>query len=488
MTPRPQRILMISSEVESLARTGGLGDVVDALSLALAERGAHVLVVTPLYGVTKVPRNTVRWPGAVDIRFGWGQHDVRHASVVELETSRFPSGGSRRVCLIDDPSLYARDGIYGDANGAFGDNELRFAVMSRGALEISARAWEGGPDVIHAHDWHASFAVLYARLVMGELWAKRKIVFTVHNLAFQGVLDEGALDRLHLPREAYVPELLRHQGNVNLMKGATALADRITTVSPTYAREILTNAMGFGLDGHFRAHQHRLVGIINGIDARIRPDVDNALAVRYDTDTAVLGRAECKVALAAEAGLDAGEGPIFGCVTRLSWQKGIDLLVPLLGEIVARGGRVVVVGQGDRDLESSLLGAVDRFRGRVAVRLAFDPPFSRRVYSGADFFFVPSRFEPCGLTQMYAMRYGSIPIVTDVGGLHDTVEPLVAGTEEGTGFVAKYADVGYLRSACVAAFDLYADKAALARASARGMNKDFAWDGPAREYEALYAG
>ena len=481
---------MISSEVESLARTGGLGDVVDALSLALAERGAHILVVTPLYGVTRVPRTTVRWPAAVDIRFGWGPHDVRSAGVVELETSRFPSGGSRRICLIDDPALFARGGIYGDANGVFDDNELRFAVMSRGALEIAARAWDGGPDVIHAHDWHAAFALLYARLVMGEQWAKKRAVFTVHNLAFQGVLDEGALDRLHLPRDAHRPEILWHQGNVNLMKGATALADWITTVSPTYAREILTPENGFGLDGHLRAHQHRLVGIINGIDARIRPGTDTAIACRYDVETAVVGRAECKLALEAEAGLDPGDGPIFGCVTRLSWQKGIDLLVPLLGEIVERGGRVLVVGQGDGDLERSLLGAVDRFRGRVAVRLAFDPPLSRRVYAGSDFFFVPSRFEPCGLTQMYAMRYGSIPIVTDVGGLHDTVEPIAAGahsTTQGTGFVAVHADVGALRAACLAAFDLYDDREALARASARGMTKDFAWDAPARQYEALYA-
>jgi starch synthase len=489
VTPRPQRILMISSEVESLARTGGLGDVVDALSLALAEQGAHILVVTPLYGVTRVPRTTVRWPGTVGIRHGWGQHDVRHAAVVELETSRFPSGGSRRICLIDDPALFARGGIYGDANGAFGDNELRFAVMSRGALEIAGRAWEDGPDVIHAHDWHAAFAVLYARFVMGEQWAKKPVMFTVHNLAFQGVLDEGALDRLHLPRAAYRPEILWHQGNVNLMKGATALADRITTVSPTYAREILTPQNGFGLDAHLRAHEHRLVGIINGIDARITPQSDTSIACRYDVETAPVGRAECKSALVAEAGLDEGDGPLFGCVTRLSWQKGIDLLVPLLGEIVERGGRVLVVGQGDAHLEESLSGAVDRFRGRVAVRLAFDPPLSRRVYAGSDFFFVPSRFEPCGLTQMYAMRYGSIPIVTDVGGLHDTVEPIdvAAPSSSGTGFVAAHADVGALRAATLQAFELYRDSGALARASARGMAKDFAWDGPATEYAAQYA-
>lgn len=492
MTPTtpPQRILMISSEVESLARTGGLGDVVEALSIALARLGAHTLVVTPLYGVTKVPRTTQRWPGTVAIRHGWGPDDVRHAGVVELDTMRFPSGGTRRVCLIDDPPLFARGGIYGDAGGAFSDNELRFAVMSRGALEIAARAWDDGPDVIHAHDWHASFAVVYAKLVMGDAWSKKPAIFTVHNLAFQGVLDEGALDRLHLPREAYKPEVLWHEGNVNMMKGATALAHRITTVSPTYAREILTPEGGFGLDHHFRAHQHKLVGIINGIEDRFDPRTDSALACRYDIDTASRGREECKAKLVDEVGLDHDDGPIFSAVTRLSWQKGIDLVVPLLGEIVERGGRVLVVGQGDADLEWALRGAADRFKGRVAVRIAFDPPLSRRVYAGTDFFFVPSRFEPCGLTQMYAMRYGAIPIVTDVGGLHDTVAPIDVARDVGTGLVATFADVDRVRGAVQAAFDLWNDgddRAALVRARARGMAKDFSWDGPAAEYAELYA-
>ncbi len=478
---------MISSEVESLARTGGLGDVVDALSRALAALGEDVVVVTPLYGVTTLPSSTHRWYGTVEVRHGWGEGEVRHVGVVELPAVRFPSGGTRRICLVDDPALFARAGIYGDEHGVFGDNALRFAVMSRGALEISARLWEGGPDVIHAHDWHASFAVLYARLVMGEHWKRKATVFTVHNLAFQGVLDESELDRLHLPRSAFRPEILWHQGNVNLMKGATALADRITTVSPTYAQEILTPEMGFGLDEHLRAHEDKLTGILNGIDDRFDPRTDDAIAQTFDATTAAWARAEDKTALAQEVGLDAGDGPLFGCVTRLTWQKGIDLLVPLLGEIVERGGRVLVVGQGDADLESSLQVAAERFRGRVAVRIAFDPALSRRVFAGADFFFVPSRFEPCGLTQLYAMRYGAIPIVTNVGGLHDTVEPIDAGNNRGTGFVAAHADVASLRIAAIAAFELWRDRGLVVEASARGMSQDFSWTLPAERYQTLFA-
>jgi starch synthase len=494
------RILMISSEVESFARTGGLGDVVEALSLALASLGADVLVVTPLYGVTRPPRAATRWPASVPVRFGWGPGDVRDAGVVEVEPAHFPSGGVRRVCLLDDPGLYMRAGIYGDPAGTFGDNGLRFAVMSRGALEISARVWDGGPDVVHAHDWHAAFAVLYAKLVMGPEWASKPAVFTVHNLQFQGVFDEGVLDRLHLPREAYRPEILWHDGRVNLMKGATALADRITTVSPTYAREILTPEMGFGLDQHLRAHAGRLVGIVNGIDtARFDPRSDVVLPARYDADSFEAGRAACKAALAEEVGLHAGTGPLFGVVSRLTWQKGIDLLLPLLGDIVDRGARVVIMGQGEPHLEADLLHAVEQFAGRVAVRIAFDPPLSRRVYAGADFFIVPSRFEPCGLTQLYAMRYGAVPIVTDVGGLHDTVEPIDSAAPDadaadeanevrgrGTGLVASAPDVASLHGAIVAALGLFADKAALRRAIARGMHQDFAWTGPAARYLALY--
>jgi len=480
MVHRRLRILMVSSEVESLARTGGLGDVVEALSLALAELGQEVLVVTPLYGVTRLPGTTVRWPGTVPVRFGWGSQDVRQASVVETSAVRFSSGGSRRVCLLDDPALYRRQGIYEDMWGPFGDNALRFAVMSRGALEIAARVWDGGPDVVHAHDWHAAFAVLYAKLVMGDGWARKRCVFTIHNLAFQGVLDADVLDRLHLPRAAFRPEVLWHDGHVNLMKGATALAEHITTVSPTYAREILAPAGGFGLDGHLRAHAHRLTGILNGIDEkRFDPQSDVALAERYDASSFVRGRLTCKHALADEVGLERGEGPLFGCVARLTSQKGTDLLVPLLPELVARGARFVVVGQGERSLEDQLLWAAEAFPGKVAVRIAFDPRLSRRVYAGTDFFVVPSRFEPCGLTQMYAMRYGSLPVVTDVGGLHDTVDADV-------GFLASRADVEQLGAACRAALDRFADPEAHAATIRRAMARDFAWRGSAERYLSLY--
>ena len=482
------RILMISSEVESLARTGGLGDVVEALSLAVARSGAHVIVVTPLYGVSRVPRERTRWPREVPVRFGWGEHDVRSVGVVEHETVRFPSGGTRRVCLVEDAGLFARAGIYGDAWGTFGDNALRFAVMSRAGLEIAARAWDGGPDVVHAHDWHAAFSILYAKSVMGDRWAATPTVFTIHNLSFQGVLGEEMLDQLHLPRELLRPEVLLHEGQVNLMKGATALAERITTVSPSYAKEIQTPEGGFGLHLHLRSHAHKLLGVVNGIDVdRFDPAKDAALAFRYDAEGAARGRPACKRALREELGLATSgpERPLFGSVSRLTWQKGIDVLVPLVPELVEGGAQIAFVGLGETWLEDQLLALQAKFPGQVAVRIAFDPALSRRVYAGSDFFVVPSRSEPCGLTQLYAMRYGALPIVTDVGGLHDTVVP-VAG-ESGTGFVARSVDGEGLRVACAEALGLYRDPAAMGRAQRRAMERDVSWAVPARAYLDVYA-
>ena len=500
---------MISSEVESLARTGGLGDVVEALSLALAEIGLEVLVVTPRYGVRRMPAGATRWPGLVEARWGWGPRDVRPLRVLELEPIRFASGGQRRVCLLEDDGLYGRAGIYGDVYGPFGDNALRFAVMSRGAFEVAARAWSdgadaGGPDIIHAHDWHATFAVLYARLVMGPAWARVPSVFTVHNLQFQGVLDEGALDRLHLPREAFRPEYLWHDGQVNLMKGATAHADRITTVSPTYAREILGPGAGFGLDLHLRAHAKKLVGILNGIDlAKWDPRTDPTIAARYDVTSAKAQRLVNKAALMKELDLDPTptrdgrrDGPLFGVVARLSWQKGIDMLLPLIPELVNRGARFAIVGEGDRHLEDQLRYLAASHPRRVAVRIAFDPALSRRVYAGSDFFVIPSRFEPCGLTQMYAMRYGAIPVVTDVGGLHDTVEAIriarssssSSTTESGTGIIASHPAIDPLHDACLAAVRLYDDAFAFERTVVRAMTRsnDFGWSASAEAYRRLY--
>ncbi len=474
------RILMVSSEVETFARSGGLGDVVLGLSRALARLGHEVCVVTPLYGTTSLTRDHHWWYGRVPVRVGWGANDVREVGVCEIEES----DGRLRFCLLADDYLFGtRQGIYGDASGTFGDNEVRFATLSRGALEIAARLWPDGFDVIHAHDWHAALSVVYARTAMGEHWSRVPSVFSIHNLAYQGTLGFEALDRLGIPRALMHWRGVEHEANVNLMKGAIATADMVTTVSPTYATEIRGKADGFGLDWFLRMHEDKLLGIVNGIDyERFDPSRDSRIDSTFDESNAAAGKWANKRALLAEMGLEPTDAPLFGCVTRLTDQKGIDLLLETLPAIIEREARVIIVGTGDAQLENALRAASARFPEHVAARIAFDSALAQRVYAGSDFIVVPSRFEPCGLTQLYAMRYGSIPVVTDVGGLHDTVEPANTARGEGLGFVAVRPSVFDLLVALEDAIDAYADRLAFQELRVRAMRRDSSWDTSARAY------
>lgn len=484
------RILMISAEVETFARTGGLGDAVYGLSRALARLGHDVCVVTPLYGTTPIPANHRFWVHGILARVGWGSDDVRTCGVCEIEDESVAGGGgSLRFCLLAEDALFgSRAGVYGDARGTFGDNELRFATLSRGALEIGARLWPEGPDVIHAHDWHAALATIYGKTTMGERFARVRSVFTVHNLAYQGVLGAEALDRLAIPRGVFHDLALRDSGNVNLLKGAVALADAVTTVSPTYAREIARD-QGFYLEWLFRANAHKLVGIANGIDEeRFDPSTEPGIAERYDHESVWRGKWACKQALVAELGIDWPDAPLFACVSRLTEQKGVDLLVDSLGALVERGARVVLVGKGDEPLEEMIRHAALRYPGHVATRIAFDPALATRVYAGADFVVVPSRFEPCGLTQLYAMRFGAIPVVTDVGGLHDTVEPANLARDTGTGFVAAAPDVVDLLVAYEDALGAFLARGAFNALRQRAMRRDSSWKTSAARYVDVYRG
>ncbi len=484
---------MVAAEVAPFAHTGGLGDVLGGLSLALANLGVDVVVVTPRYGVTTIPEATRWWADTVPARVGAAEEDVCALGVLETRVSG-ATGSGFRVCFLDYPTLFARDGIYGDAHGAFGDNDVRFAVMCRGALSVASRIWpadggrSAGPDVIHAHDWHAALAIVSSRLTMDHDGSIARTVFTIHNLAFQGVFGAAILERLGLPRAAYVDGTLEHDGQVNLLQGAVALADRVTTVSPTYALEIQTPRDGFGLDSVLRRHAGKLVGILNGIEeARFDPSTDPTIAMRYDREAPHAGKSACKRALADELGLAPGRGPLFASVSRLTEQKGIDLLLSLIPGLVAHGASFALVGTGDAPLERALGAVAERFPGRVASRIAFDPLLSRRVYAGSDYFVVPSRYEPCGLTQLYAMRYGSIPIVTAVGGLRDTVTPISALFSTGTGLVATSPDAAALLVACEDALTLHRDVSSHEAAVARAMSRESSWAAPARAYAELYA-
>lgn len=482
------RVLMVSAEVETFARTGGLGDAVYGLSRALARAGHEVLVATPLYGNTRTPDHAQWWWDDVHARVGWGEGDVRRLGVLEAREDH-GSGHVRFLLLANDGLFGGRRGIYGDDFGTFQDNDLRFATLSRGALDAASMAF-GGPenvDVVHAHDWHAALAPVYARGTMGDAWARVRQVFTIHNLAYQGILGMEAVDRLAIPRALVHGGCLEHFGDINLLKGAVALSDTVTAVSPTYAREIQRPAGGFGLDGVLRAHGRKLHGIVNGIDVeRFDPRTDPALPVRYDAAASGPARAENKAALAAELGLDQDDGPIFGLVSRLTAQKGVDVLLPCIAAIVEQGARFALIGTGEPWLEQRLREAAWRFPGRVAARIAFDHALAQRVYGGCDFVVVPSRFEPCGLTQLYAMRYGAIPVVTGVGGLKDTVEPANLARETGVGFVAPRADPWEVLIALEDALTAYRAPRAMRALRERAMAEVFSWDDSARAYAEIY--
>lgn len=496
---RARRILMISSEVASLARTGGLGDVVEALAVALAGCGADVVIVTPKYRASRVPSSGHWWKAPVFAPLGRGHvrgqlHGrPREMGVFEARLGQ-PHRPAPRVCMLADAPLFDRDGIYGDARGVFGDNAFRFAALSSGALSVAARVWAGElPDVVHGHDWHASLAVLYARVSRGAAWARVPTVFTIHNLAFQGVIEDGELGQLGVPPEAWTEGWIRQEGRVNLLKGAVEVADRVTTVSKTYAREIQQPGHGHGLDACMRRHADKLDGIVNGIDTvSYDPRSDAALARTYGEADAAGGKRACKLALLAELALDGGPPreptpPLFALVSRLEWLKGSDRLLEIVPALIARGARVVIEGTGARGIERAVRDAGARWPGRVASRVVFDPALARRIFAGADFLVVPSRDEPCGLTQLYAMRYGAIPIVTPVGGLLDTVQPLDAAHETGTGLVADAGDVTSLLLACEDAIELWRDRLAMESLIARAMMRDSGWSASARRYLDVYA-
>ena len=499
MPDGPLRVLMVSSEVESLARTGGLGDAVEALSRALGSLGADVVVATPKYGVTRVPPDARLWPDPVVTPLGLGHARLQgvleaRLAGVPVMAPKSPTSGRRvpRACLLCDSQLFDRDGIYGDRAGVFTDNPFRFAAMSSGALAVGERAWGGAlPHVVHAHDWHAALSLVYARRTRGPEWASVPTVLTIHNLAFQGVFSSAEIDYLAIPRDAWDAGWGRHDGGVNLMKAGIEIADRVTTVSETYAREIQLPSHGYGLGAHLRWHSNKLVGIVNGIDTdAFDPATDGAIARRYGQADAGEGKAACKRALCAELGLRLADGaterPLIGVVSRLQWLKGIDMLLAILPGLVERGASVAFVGTGEPELEGALRAAAERWPGRVAARVAFDPTLARRMYAGADFLAVPSRDEPCGLTQLYAMRYGAIPVVTPVGGLRDTVEPADVAHAKGTGVVCAAPDEWSLMLAFEEALGIWRDRVGASSLIARAMARDSAWGKSAQKYLSLY--
>ena len=473
---RGKRVLSVASEAVPLIKTGGLADVAGALPEALAREGWDMRVLLPAYPglVAKLGPAEEVW-SAPDLFGGRGR--VLKAAV-----------GGVTFLLLEAPHLYdRRGGPYSEAGHDHPDNPERFAALSWAAAEMARRGGGDGwqPEVLHAHDWQAGLAPAYLRY--GPQSAVRSVL-TIHNIAFQGIAPAHKLGALRLPGWAYSAEQVEYYGNISTLKAGLVTADAITTVSPTYAEELMRPEFGMGLEGVIAARAKDLHGILNGVDEAVwSPERDAAIAAYSAAD--LKAKAENRAALAAEFGLTPGEGPLAIVVSRLTDQKGIDLLIAVLPEFVAAGGSLAVLGSGDPMLEAAMRRAADGFPGRVAVRIGYDEALSHRMFGGGDAVLVPSRFEPCGLTQMYGLRYGTLPVVAATGGLNDTVigaTPASLSARAATGITFHPVDGMAFAGALRRLRALYADRPLWTAMMKRAMKTEVGWRDPAARYAALY--
>ncbi len=471
------KILFVAAEVAPFSKTGGLGDVAGALPAALAERGHEVWVVTPRYGSID--------PAAHRLRRVEATVQVRGEAAALLHGRL----GGAEVYLLEHERYYGgRRGLYHEHGRDYADNAQRFAFLCRAALDLP-RAVGFEPDLVHLHDWQAALGAWILRHEHPQAgWAARaRTVYTIHNLAYQGVFPKELIPAVGLPWEVFRYESMEFYDQLNFMKAGIVFADAITTVSPNYAREILTPEHGCSLDALLRHRAQDLTGILNGIDAsEWDPARDPHLEAGYGPDD-LDGKARCKQALQLELGLPVRRDvPVVAMVGRLAEQKGIDLVAAALHEIMNLEAQLVLLGSGRHDYEDLFERAARERPDRVAVRIGFDEALAHRMEAGADLFLMPSRFEPCGLNQLYSLRYGTVPVVRAVGGLDDTVEDF-DGHRRGTGFKFKDYHPGAMLTALRRALDVYRDARAWQGIVGRGMVQDHSWGASAAQYESLFA-
>jgi starch synthase len=461
---------MVSSEAAPLAKTGGLADVVGALPAALREFGDDVAVLIPRYGTIDL-KTLRRVYDQVVIYLGPARYD---ATIYQADAA-FP------LYLVDCPLLFGRKGFYGESGVDYPDNHIRFSVFARAALAVARGLFR--TDVFHCHDWQAGLvpALLASSFATDPTFLGTKTLFTIHNLGYQGLFPKTAMAEAGLDPVLFRPDGLEFFGRISYIKGGIAFADALTTVSPTYAREIQTPESGFGLDGALRARADVLTGILNGTDyGEWDPRNDPAIPSLFGVDD-LSGKAICKRELLAEFGLPAAamERPLIGIVSRFTRQKGTDILAEVAGQIVADDVYMVALGTGDPEYETFFKQMAAEHPEHIAVRIGFDAGLAHRIEAGADMFVMPSHYEPCGLNQMYSLRYGTVPVVRATGGLDDTID-------SDTGFkFAEYSGPALL-GAVRAAVRAFSNQDAWQEMMRRGMRKDFSWKASAARYSALY--
>ena len=476
-------VLFLSPEAVPFAKTGGLADVAGALPAALKRLGTDVRLVLPLYRGVREGNFEMR-PLLDNLEIPLGVEKLT-ANVLEVKTA-----DDVPVYLIERDDMYDRPNLYGNARGDYYDNLERFTFFAHASLRI-AEAISFKPDVIHCHDWQTG---LVPALLKGPYSGESPrdstpSVFTIHNIGYQGIFPEEKLSVTGLPKSDFFrTEGLEFWGKMSLLKAGIVYSEAITTVSPKYAEEIQTPEYGMGMEGVLTQKRASLYGILNGVDYRLwDPARDSHLTANY-TAKQMQGKARCKASLLKEMELDSSlhERPLLAMISRLDGQKGLDLVAKILGKILAMDVGLVVLGSGDDKIQQAIQRAARKNPGRVGLFLGFNEPLAHRIMGGADVFLIPSRYEPCGLTQMYALKYGTVPVVRSTGGLDDTIVPFDPKKGEGNGFkFGPYKPVSFL-AAIQKAVDLFENAGAWKKVVANGMEADFSWDRSAQRYLELY--
>ncbi|WP_260923707.1 glycogen synthase GlgA [Novosphingobium sp. 9] len=485
----PLKVLSVASEAVPIVKTGGLADVVGALPQALMPHGVEVTTLMPGYPAVLASLGRSKTVHVWDSLLG---------TPARLLSAKVDG---HALLVLDAPGLYVREGKpYSDSAGHdWSDNWQRFAALGRAAADIAGGAIQRRGktavfDLVHAHDWQGAMACAYLRWAPFIDGQRIPSIVTIHNIAFQGWFGAEVFPRLGLPETAWSIDGIEYHGGISLLKAGLVTADAITTVSPTYAREIESPEFGMGLEGVVRARRGDVSGILNGIDAAVwgpehDPNLKHAFSAR-----SLAKRVENKRALEIEFGLDAGEGaraggPIFIVVSRLTWQKGMDVLVEVIDHLVGMGARLAVLGSGDAGYEMALQQAAERHPGRVGIRIGYNEALSHRMQGGGDAILLPSRFEPCGLTQLYGLAYGCVPVVARTGGLADTVidaNPAALAAGVATGIQHDGVNYYALAAAVTRASELYNDEEQWGRMQRNGMKADFSWASSGSAYADLY--
>jgi starch synthase len=471
------RILFVASEALPYAKTGGLADVIEALPKALVKLGHEVAVFLPRYRsikTSKVSIPSLTIPQGPRLRFpAIGNGSVLHGV---------------RYFFLDDPAYFDREGIYGDAVRDYPDNAERYTEFCRAAIELAKQVWL--PDVIHCHDWQTALIPVLLRTSYGDdpIMKNIPVVFTIHNIGYHGVFPKDALERAGIPTAVFHPGGIEFFGNVNFLKGGLIYADYLTTVSRKYALEIQTSEYGFGLEGVIRSRADRLTGILNGVDySAWSPEKDALIPMKYSSKN-MAGKRDCKEALQSELQLlrDNPNRPVLGIVSRFADQKGFDLIAQVADQLMQEDLLLAVLGTGERRYEDLFRALASDFPGRVGIKIAYDNKLAHLIEAGSDMFLMPSRYEPCGLNQIYSLRYGTVPIVRATGGLDDTIDSFDLEHGTGTGFKFTEYSGEALMFTIRQALHHYSNEGIWKRIQLNGMAKDFSWNTSAAEYARLY--